>query len=413
MTTYSFSALTFAENASGVPVSLASSTVEIVMTDGWNTVDLFRMQDGEGGEFGELFARLFHIRVDGVALDWTDVRLINLGWSTSRGLYLSVDHPDGVTTTLIHVDGAQMPVTTLAELVALEPQIQRLALPTTGDFGVPYDTNYADISIAAFASLIGIGENDVAEATWLGRSMVELGAGHDHFTGWDGAAPNNAVVESVSGGEGNDTILGRGGEDDLFGDAGNDQLFGGNESDDLFGGTGNDTLDGGASWDRLYGEAGNDLLFGGDMSDWLQGDAGDDTLWGGNGNDGWLDGGAGNDSIRGGNGADRLVGGFGRDTLNGDAGGDDLTGGAGPDRFVFQSGMGRDVVRDFAAAEGDQLLIARALIGNRTGLSVQQIWDDYARDLGESAFLDFGGGNRILLVGVGDVAELGTGIVIL
>jgi Ca2+-binding RTX toxin-like protein len=54
-------------------------------------------------------------------------------------------------------------------------------------------------------------------------------------------------------------------------------------------------------------------------------------------------GGAGNDRMFGDDGADRLDGGIGNDKL---------AGGAGPDTFVFKTGGGHDVIRDFEAGGG-------------------------------------------------------------
>lgn len=95
----------------------------------------------------------------------------------------------------------------------------------------------------------------------------------------------------------------------------------------LVGTAGNNTLDGGAGDDKLTGKAGNDKLFGG----------------------------AGADTLDGGNGKDVLQGGTGKDVL---------LGGAGADDFVFKSvaeagkGGGRDVIRDFSHAQGDDIHLA-------------------------------------------------------
>ncbi|WP_225025953.1 calcium-binding protein [Xinfangfangia pollutisoli] len=82
--------------------------------------------------------------------------------------------------------------------------------------------------------------------------------------------------DSLSGGDGNDTILSG---------QGNDSLYGGTGNDDLRGELGNDSLDGGAGDDTLRGEQGNDSLDGGAGNDVLNGGAGNDTGYGGTGND--------------------------------------------------------------------------------------------------------------------------------
>jgi len=197
----------------------------------------------------------------------------------------------------------------------------------------------------------------------------------------------------ASGGEGNDTVTGSGGADELTGGNGNDALAGGAGPDKVNGDNGNDTLDGGSEDDVLRGGNGNDSVLGGGETDRLEGDAGADTLDGGlgpdvydggsgsdtadyssrgnpvfvdldgNPDDGEVDegdnvqndietviggmsddrltaiigkartliGGPGNDSLNGGRGADSLSGGDGDDTLAGGISNDSLDGGDGND----------------------------------------------------------------------------------
>ena len=63
----------------------------------------------------------------------------------------------------------------------------------------------------------------------------------------------------------------------LSGGAGDDMLVGGEGSDGLYGGAGDDILIAGAGDDRLEGDAGNDTLIGGEGNDKLYGGSGDDT----------------------------------------------------------------------------------------------------------------------------------------
>lgn len=93
------------------------------------------------------------------------------------------------------------------------------------------------------------------------------------------------VPTTLSGGDGDDTIIGGAladaisggpGDDRLYGEGGNDNLVGGGGRDQLVGGDGDDQLNGGPGADRLYGNAGNDSLNGGSIGrDYLFG--GDDT----------------------------------------------------------------------------------------------------------------------------------------
>jgi len=85
------------------------------------------------------------------------------------------------------------------------------------------------------------------------------------------ATPVNNGDNTLSGGPGNDLLLGGNGNDTLQGGAGNDVLSGGN---------GEDTLIGGPGTDVMLGGRGNDLLVWnpGDGNDRLDGGSGFDTM---------------------------------------------------------------------------------------------------------------------------------------
>ena len=175
-----------------------------------------------------------------------------------------------------------------------------------------------------------------------GNDILDGGIGDDRLYGRGG---NNVL----RGGEGNDylsTYL-ETGENKLYGDAGDDKLIGGDSNDILDGGAGNDklygydgndTLTGGRGDDELWVRGGNNVLRGGDGDDYLDayqetgenklyGDAGDDELYGGDSND-ILDGGSGDDI---------LYGYDGNDTLDGGTGYDILFGGYGDDTYIINS----------------------------------------------------------------------------
>jgi Ca2+-binding RTX toxin-like protein len=104
-------------------------------------------------------------------------------------------------------------------------------------------------------------------------------------------------------------------------------------ADALFG----QSVSGGAGDDHIVGTNAGSTLLGGQGSDTLEGGSGTDTLNGGTGND-YLNSGAGNDILIGGEGDDILFGGSGADT------------------FVWQSGdLGNDVIKDFNSSEGDRI----------------------------------------------------------
>lgn len=133
----------------------------------------------------------------------------------------------------------------------------------------------------------------------------------------------------VSGGAGNDTLIGGDTLNILNGRDGDDTLIGGPRNDRLRGHDGNDLIE---------GRGGNDVLEGGDGNDTLLGEDGDDTIDGGRGADG-LSGAGGNDVLQGWKGADLVLGGSGDDTLEGDDGNDILIGGVGNDDLAGQNGV--------------------------------------------------------------------------
>ena len=233
-------------------------------------------------------------------------------------------------------------------------------------------------------------------ANGLSQFNITLGSGDDFVD----ARLITTLALSLSGGDGNDTLIGGSQADTLSGDDGNDALTGnggkdtltGQDGDDtLIGGLGDDLLDGGDGNDlirengqnltlfadhlagsgndlfvgmelglligttrndrldasnftgvvTLQGLAGNDTLFGSSNDDLLSGGDGIDSLVGNGGND-TLTGCKGNDVLSGGDGNDALRGDDGNDSLLGGIGNDTLLGGAGNDSL--QGGLGNDVL---------------------------------------------------------------------
>lgn len=196
----------------------------------------------------------------------------------------------------------------------------------------------------------------------LGRSDVMGGLGNMTIA-------RGTVIENFEAGSGNDTVVGNNAVNQLTGNAGHDRLSG-------LGG--NDLLDGGAGFDTLRGGNGDDRLVGRDGSDTLFGEAGNDQLFGGNGAD-RLDGGAGNDQMTGGLGADVFVYALGSDTI-----------------FGFQNDV-------------DTLRVEADLLG--AGAS----WETFsalADERADSIVFNFGSGNRLVVMGVTDVAVLENDLVL-
>ena len=208
----------------------------------------------------------------------------------------------------------------------------------------------------------------------------------------DGSAVKSLFIEGLGGDD--KIVYGRGYENTAFvhiiGPLDPDALIsGGNGDDTILGGGEEDVLVGGRGDDLLHGRSGNDRLEGGEGHDTLRGDAGSDDLRGGNGHDGadysgsrarlrvslddirddgaiespadWdaplnprfregdnahsdiedIWGGMKNDTLTGNNGPNTLVGGGGNDVLRGLGGKDVLSGGRGNDTLTGGGGNGR------------------------------------------------------------------------
>lgn len=118
-------------------------------------------------------------------------------------------------------------------------------------------------------------------------------------------------------------------------------------------GDGVDTFTGTNGNNKIIGTAGVDLIDGGYGNDVLYGLSGDDLIDGGAGND-FIHGSYGNDLLQGGAGNDKIYGSLGNDTINGGLGKDLLSGGTGKDTFVFNTAIKRgyfDQITDFNSAD--------------------------------------------------------------
>ncbi|MGB3408012.1 MAG: tandem-95 repeat protein, partial [Jannaschia sp.] len=194
---------------------------------------------------------------------------------------------------------------------------------------------------------------------------------------YDGIQVGGARRDLLIGNDLDETLSGRGGNDDILAGAGADSVLGEDGDDLLDLGVGNDTAFGGTGNDTVLAGAGDDLIDGGDGGDSIDGGTGRDTIvfdgsdvgvradlqarigqggfaqgdvylgiedvfgtgWadelGGDQTGNLLRGFAGNDSLAGRDGDDTLEGGLGNDTLEGGAGADLLDGGEGRDRATY------------------------------------------------------------------------------
>jgi Ca2+-binding RTX toxin-like protein len=186
---------------------------------------------------------------------------------------------------------------------------------------------------------------------------AEGGRGNDFI----GSLNPTGTVE-IYGGQGADTIFGRGGA--------LDKLYGGDDGDWLVGAAADLNADGSITPQETSGV------------DYMEGGASDDALYGFDGND-ELYGGGGNDKgtilvphvdtyttntyqsikagLYGGDGDDLVDGGGGDDLVSGGRGDDLLRGGNGADQFLFDTALSAssnvDRIADFSRGDGDTILL--------------------------------------------------------
>ena len=199
-------------------------------------------------------------------------------------------------------------------------------------------TNFAGEVFTNFENVISGNGSDELFGTSGGNEMTG-GGGNDRILGFDGADElfGGLGNDILNGGNGNDEIEGGDGGDTMYGGAGNDDMEGGDGDDLLIGNDGNDIMEGGLGNDMFRGGTGVDLIEGDEGDDEAFGGDGNDTLRGGDGND-LMDGSAGNDFVDGEDGNDILVGQIGNDTLLGGDGSDELRGGGGDDFLNGENG---------------------------------------------------------------------------
>ncbi|WP_099823674.1 VWA domain-containing protein [Oceaniglobus indicus] len=269
-----------------------------------------------------------------------------------------------------------------------------------------------------------------AIATDPGRTIVNTfqiveheanAVGYDTLIGGDG----NDVMD---GGAWADVLFGGNGDDRMDGGNGLDRLFGGNGTDIMSGGGGNDTLKGGAGADQMFGNRGSDLYFVDNEGDVVREfrNEGRDTVRSsvdfqlganienlsligvdridgtGNALANIMVGNAVSNTLRGFNGQDKLLGRGGSDILDGGRGDDTLTGGGGADQFVFRSGDGNDVVRDFRGAnrEGDVI----DLRGVNAIANFNDLLNNHLTQVGSDVVIDQMNGNTITLENVNRIS---------
>ena len=218
--------------------------------------------------------------------------------------------------------------------------------------------------ILAGARLTGDGSsNQIDTATFNGPVTLSGGGGDDVLIG-------SAFGDMLYGGDGRDLLQGGTGNDVLVGETGNDSLQGQAGNDVLSGETGQDQIDGGLGFDRLTERANSNFIVTGLVvqSPLLGTKTGTNieviTITGGSSAN-MLDARQASIGVvlNGANGDDTLLGSAFGDTLLGDSGNDVLSGAAGTDDI--NGGSGRDIVTE--SGDNDFTIIGRRLISNSSG----------------------------------------------
>ncbi|MEW4459329.1 calcium-binding protein [Roseibium algicola] len=122
--------------------------------------------------------------------------------------------------------------------------------------GISVDLNEIDRSLMALGNGMTVGDL-LSQNGYAANTLVAIA---------QGISIDSDVlisVENITGGGGNDTIMGNELANRIIGEGGDDTLFGNDGDDDLRGGSGNDTLNGGGGDDLLEGGTGLDVLDGG------------------------------------------------------------------------------------------------------------------------------------------------------
>ncbi len=155
-----------------------------------------------------------------------------------------------------------------------------------------------------------------------------------------------------------------------------DSILGTEDPDLIISAEGNDTINGLAGADDLLAGDGDDLVFGGAGNDTILGEAGVDDLFGGEGDD-IIHGGTGDDLINGGAGSDRMDGAEGSDVFYNLNAGDFVIGG--------ESEGDRDVLNlEGSAPEGGSFVVERSDDDPENG--IVRYFD---ADGGDAGFLTF------------------------
>lgn len=161
-----------------------------------------------------------------------------------------VNHVQNFVAALPDEDLINVQVVTPSSDTALMPELPIMVT------GFPADKQALVIDARNLSSNAVLRLDHIAFASIIGAVRVTGGDGENCVVGdeHDQFIVLGAADDTLFGGGGNDTIGSLGGNDQTSGDAGSDIVFGGSGNDLLSGGTGNDQLNGGLGFDSAIQE---------------------------------------------------------------------------------------------------------------------------------------------------------------
>ncbi len=206
-----------------------------------------------------------------------DVDYVKVKMYAGERVFIDVDNQtQGVNAFVEYFDAngvlQTFTVTTTGTGTTLAPNGYFTA-PVTGEFFVRVqtvgttDTNYN--LVLTLTDIVG----PMTESGKFEYTVTEDGVSSSAT-----ASVYNVVGTTITGGDGDEILIGGATNDTLIAGAGNDVLIGGSGNDTLLGGAGADRLEGGIGNDTLSGGTGNDVLIGGVGSDTLTGGLGADVF---------------------------------------------------------------------------------------------------------------------------------------
>lgn len=446
MTTFTFSGKRVDFDSNGDPETVKTIEAAITVPSASSTFSYSVIGKDDDVDIIDMNDNVMQPILDGINLDNPNINVLNddtlitqVNWKSGGSsviLIVSLETGPNTDTEFYFVlDGKPLPeANTPAAWAALEADISSLVTPTGA---------FAPGQTIAWSTIPGV-EVTQDDEFWgtPGRDNYSGGAGDDYFVSSDGRDTYNGGSGSfdqvaftwdpsgVTAHLGKGTATDGWGKSDtlksieaLRGSAHDDTLIGNGKANYFRGIEGNDTIIGGKGTDEVRYD--RDARYGGEdgvtvnlaKGFAIDGFGDRDTLKSierargsesadkllGNGGDNRLMGLGGNDTLSGKGGDDLILGGSGRDKILGDGGNDDLFGEGGADRFIFKGAFGEDTVSDFETAGRKEKI---DLSGVSSIKSFRDLKNNHLSENGDGdAVISDNNGNSITLDGVG-IADL-------